>query len=178
MRRDTLGATSQGKGQGQSINCSKWYLFDQGKGSLLAGSLARSFLVFQFKGMGQYNIYLQCNKSPSKKKSSFPPRSSRVGSPSPSLPLSFSFPAFVPLILFLRRDRDVRKISETSQSDMRGEALISANTYHISHLGWYITQLSPQGPPSEPQSDKKCHKNDLILFKQLFFFEGKRGIIA
>ena len=45
--------------------------------------------------------------------------------------------------------------------------------YSVCYLGWYSTHPSPKGRPLEPQSDKQCHKDNLILFRQLFY--GYRG---
>ena len=39
-------------------------------------------------------------------------------------------------------------------------------------LGWRITHSSPQGSPSEPQNDQKCHQDNQILLSRPFHGEG------
>ena len=44
--------------------------------------------------------------------------------------------------------------------------------YLFSLLGWRITRSSPQGSPSEPQNDQKCHQDNQILLSRPFHGGG------
>ena len=47
---------------------------------------------------------------------------------------------------------------------------LSDSSYPITLLGGHITHPSPQGPPSEPQSDQKYHRDNQICHSRLFLY--------